>query len=247
MRGIRSLLQKSAPGKLTGSGKFACFRARSASTNRPVGPKLKGITKLLTKRVYSSVRPPSVAGWRGGAWRGKGGGLRRGKAVDAQVSRLAKASVAARKTSNMLKLTRLTFNALAYHGLVPVDAQRVVIDGSRGIGTAVDVVCTRGDHELVLVELKTGFGGDRTKSAGAFMQNPVVKARDSNVNRHFAQLAVTIHLFKQEEKTLAKLKSKGVDQVSGCVLYVDANVSEKFDLPSWWEKRGARILARISK
>tara|TARA_B100000767_G_scaffold18773_1_gene17231 strand:+ start:316 stop:1059 length:744 start_codon:yes stop_codon:yes gene_type:complete len=247
MRGIRSLLQKSAPGKLAGSGKFACFRARSASTNRPVGPKLKGITKLLTKRVYSSARPPSVAGWRGGAWQGQGGGLRRGKAVDAQVSRLAKASVAARKTSKMLKLTRLTFNALAYHGLVPVDAQRVVIDRSRGIGTAVDVVCTRGDHELVLVELKTGFGGDRTKSAGAFMQKPIVKAKDSNVNRHFAQLAVTIHLFKQEESTLAKLKSKGIDLVSGCILYVDGDLSEKFDLPSWWEKRGARIIARISK
>ena len=73
MRGIKSLIQKSAPGKLAGSGKFACFRARSVSTNRPVGPKLKGITKLLTKRVYSSVRPPSVGGWRGGAL---GGGAR---------------------------------------------------------------------------------------------------------------------------------------------------------------------------
>ena len=244
MRGIKSLIQKSAPGKLSRSGKFACFRARTAS-NRPTGPKLRGITKLLTKKLYSSATPPSTGSWRGGAWQGEGGGLRRGKAVDAQVSRLAKASEAMRKRSKMLKLTKLTFNALAYHSLVPIDAQRVVIDRARGIGTAVDVVCMRGAHELVLVELKTGFGGDRTQSAGTCMQTPLVKAKDSHINRHFAQLAVTMHLFNREAGTLAKLLAKGVDKVSGCVLYVDGDVSEKFELPQWWERRGERIVDRI--
>lgn len=245
MRGVRALLQKTAPGKLARSGKFACFRARTAS-NRPTGPKLRGITKLLTKRLYSSATPPSDGSWRGGAWQGAGGGLRRGKAVDAQVSRLAKGSEAMRKRSKMLKLTRLTFNALAYHGLVPVDAQRVVIDSDRGIGTAVDVVCMRGEAELVLVELKTGFGGDRTRHAGTFMQTPLVKARDSHINRHFAQLAVTMHLFNREKRTLAKLLAKGVDAVAGCVLYVDGDESEKFELPAWWARRGERIVERIS-
>ena len=183
MRGIRALIQKTAPGKLARSGKFACFRARTAS-NRPVGPKLRGITKLLTKKLYSNATPPSDGSWRGGAWQGAGGGLRRGKAVDAQVSRLAKGSEALRKRSKMLKLTRLTFNALAYHGLVPVDAQRVVVDLEHGIGTAIDVVCLRGAHELVLVELKTGFGGDRTRDAGTCMQKPLTKAKDCHINRH---------------------------------------------------------------
>ena len=244
MRGIRALIQKTAPGKLARTGKFACFRARTSS-NRPTGPKLRGITKLLTKKLYSSATPPSASSWRGGAWQGAGGGLRRGTAVDTQVSRLAKASEALRKRSKMLKLTRLTFNALAYHGLVPVDAQRVVIDAERGIGTAADVVCMRGDHELVLVELKTGFGGDRTQSAGTCFQKPLIKAKDSHINRHFAQLAVTLYLFKRETRTLARLLAKGVDEVSGCVLYVDGEVSEKFELPSWWERRGERIVERI--
>ena len=245
MRGIRALVQKTAPGKLARNGKFACFRART-STNRSTGPKLRGITKLLTQKLYSSATPPSDGSWRGGAWQGAGGGLRRGKAVDAQVSRLAKGSEALRKRSRMLKLTRLTFNALAYHGLVPVDAQRVVIDRERGIGTAVDVVCMRGEHQLVLVELKTGFGGDRTRDAGTCMQKPLAKAKDSHINRHFAQLAVTMHLFKRETRTLAKLLAKGVDKVSGCVLYVDGDVSEKFELPGWWERRGELIVDRIS-
>ena len=244
MRGIKTLIQKSAPGKLSRSGKFACYRARTSS-NRSTGPKLRGITKLLTKKLYSSATPPSTGSWRGGAWQGEGGGLRRGKAVDAQVSRLAKASEATRKRSKMLKLTKLTFNALAYHGLVPIDAQRVVIDKANGIGTAVDVVCMRGAHELVLVELKTGFGGDRTQSAGTCMQKPLAKAKDSHINRHFAQLAVTMHLFKRENLTLAKLLAKGIDKVSGCVLYVDGDVSEKFELPAWWERRAERIVDRI--
>ena len=244
VRGIRSLIQKTAPGKLARSGKFSCFRARTAS-NRPTGPKLRGITKLLAQKLYSSSTPPSSGSWRGSTWQGEGGGLRRGKAVDSQVSRLAKASAAMRKRSKMLKLTRLFFGALAYHGLVPVDGQRVVIDKANGIGTAADVVCTRGEHELVLVELKTGFGGDRTRSAGAFMKAPLSKAKDSHIHRHFAQLAVTLHLFNQEQSTLTKLRAKGIDAISACVLYVDGDLSEKFDLPSWWAKRGERIVDRI--
>jgi hypothetical protein len=245
VRGIRALLKRTAPGKLAKSGKFACFRARTDS-NRPTGPKLRGITKLLTKRLYSSATLPSTGSWRGGAWAGANGGLRRGRAVDAQVSRLANASALMRKHSRMLKLTKLCFNALAYHNLVPVGSQRVVIDRQRGIGTAADVVCTRGNHELVLVELKTGFGGDRTKGAGTCMQSPIPKAKDTHVNRHFAQLAVTLHLFRQEADTQAKLLAKGIDKVSGCVLYVDADLSELFALPVWWERRAARIVDRIT-
>lgn len=245
VRGIRSLIEKSAPGKLSRSGKFACFRARTEN-NRPTGPKLRGITKLLSKRIFSSATLPTVGTWRGGAWKGSNGGLRRGKAVDSQVSRLSKVSVAARKKSKMLKLTKLTFNALSYHGLVPIGSQRVVIDTRLRVGTAVDVVCTRGEHELVLVELKTGFGGDRSVGVGTKMQAPLHKAKDCNLHRHFSQLAVTLHLFEKETSTIAKLLSKKVDTVSACLLYVNGDVSEKFDLPQWWRKRGIQIVERIS-
>ena len=36
-------------------------------------------------------------------------------------------------------------------------------------------------------------------------------------------------LFKQEQETLAKLEAKGIDRVSGCVLYVDADLSVNED------------------
>ena len=245
VRGVRALLKATAPGKLAKAGKFACFRARTDS-NRPTGPKLRGITKLLASRLYSTATLPSSGSWRGSTWAGPKGGLRRGRAVDSQVARLSNSSATMRKHSKMLKLTRLFFNALHYHGLVPVGSQRVVIDRQRGIGTAADVVCTRGKHELVLVELKTGFGGDRTKGAGTCMQSPLKKTKDCHIHRHFAQLSVTMHLFKQEEQTVARLLAKGIDKVSGCVLYVDADLSELFTLPEWWERRGARIVDRIT-
>ena len=244
MRGVKALIKATAPGKLVKSGKFRFFRATTVS-NRPTGPKLRGITKLLTQKLFSSTEPPTQSSWRGGAWQGEGGGLRRGKAVDAQVTRLAVSSAQMRKHSRMLKLTRLFFGALTYHGLTPVGSQRVVIDRERGLGTAVDVICMRGKCELVLVELKTGFGGDRSRSGGTFMQAPIRKAKDCYVNRHFAQLAITMHLFNQEADTLAKLGAKGIDEVSGCVLYVDGDNSEKFELPNWWRKRGARLADRI--
>jgi len=103
MRGVRALIKRTMPGKLAGSGKFACFRKRT-DANRATGPKLRGITKLLTSRLHSSSTLPSKPSLRGGAWSGAGGGLRRGKAVDAQVSRLANASAVMRKHSKMLKI-----------------------------------------------------------------------------------------------------------------------------------------------
>ncbi len=246
VRGVRALLARTSPGKLSGSGKFKCYRARTDS-NRPTGPRLRGITKLLASRVHSSAELPSASGtWRGATWQGPNGGLRRGKAVDTQVSRLANASAATRKTAKMLKLTRLFFNALRYHHLVPVGAQRVVVDLRRRIGTAIDVVCTRGEHELVLVELKCGFSGARAESAGTRLQTPLHKAKDSALHRHFAQLATTLELFEREEETLALLAAKGIDTVSAVLLYVDDKATEKFELPAWWRKRGGKIVERLA-
>ena len=89
----------------------------------------------------------------------------------------------------------------------------------RGIGTAADVVCTRGEHELVLVELKTGYRGDRSAPvrnvAGVAikMNAPLTTARDSALHRHLAQLAATRALFLQEDATIRALKNKGVTRV----------------------------------
>ena len=245
-RGVRSLLEKTSPGKLV-RGKFAGFRMKSSS-GRATGKRLKGLTRLLDAKIYSKgALQFGASGWRGTAWQGEKGGLRRGRAVDAQVSRLANASEATRRKSKMLKFTRLAFDALRYHDLSPVGSQRVVLHDRKRLATAVDVVCSRGDEELVLVELKCGYCGDRKAPTlpKANLKAPLQKAADCALHRHFSQLAATLALFKREQGTLRALKGKGVTKVSGVLLYVDDAGSQKYELPDWWVRRGEKILDAI--
>ena len=245
-RGVRALLKNTAPGKFV-RGKYAGYRVKSAS-GRGTGVKLRGITKLLDTKLFSKGELQfGASGWRGDAWKGEKGGLRRGRAVDAQVSRLCNASEATRRKSKMLKFTRLAFAALKYHDLFPVGSQRVVLHDRKRLGTAVDVVCMRGEDELVLVELKCGFAGDRKAPTlpKANLKAPLQKAADCALHRHFAQLAATLALFKREKGTLRALKGKGVTTVGGVLLYIDDAGSQKFELPVWWARRGEKILDAI--
>lgn len=245
-RGVRSLLQKTSLGKLV-RGKFAGFRMKSSS-GRATGKRLQGLTRLLDAKIYSKgALQFGASGWRGKAWQGEKGGLRRGRAVDAQVSRLANASEATRRKSKMLKFTRLAFAALRYHDLVPIGSQRVVLHDRKRLATAVDVVCSRGKDELVLLELKTGYCGDRKAPTlpKANLKAPLQKAADCALHRHFSQLAATLALFKREKGTLRALKGKGVVNVSGVLLYVDDAGSQKYELPTWWARRGEKILDAI--
>ena len=246
-RGVKALIKNTAPGKFC-KGKFAGFRVKSA-TGRATGTKLRGITKLLDTKIYSKgAIQYGKSGWRGDAWKGEKGGLRRGKAVDAQVSRLCQASEATRRKSKMLKFTRLVFSALKYHDLAPVGSQRVVLHEGKRLGTAVDVLCTRGDDELVLVELKCGFAGDRATPTfpKGNLKGPLSKAVDCALHRHLAQLAATTALFEREVGTLRALKQRGVTKVGSVLLYVSDEGSEKHELPQWWRRRGLKILEAIA-
>lgn len=244
---VKSIVERTAPGKLQKVGTRCAFRAVSA-TGRVRGRRLSGITRRLDARVFSGAALPSfpTSGFRG---RGVFGGIRRGAAVDSQVSRLARLSARHRARARMLKLTRLTFDALTHHGLTPISSQRVVLDEARGIATAVDVVCVKG-AELVLVELKTGYSGSRTAQAcsgvPAWLRAPFATAKDCALHRHLAQLAATVALFDAERATAAALGEAGVEAVTAALLYVDDQGSELHALPDWWRRRGARLLGVLS-
>ena len=85
-----------------------------------------------------------------------------------------------------------------------------MLDASKGLGTAVDVVCTRGADELVLLELKCGFPGNRSDPAvpRAMMGAPLGKAVDCACTGTCAQLAATVALFKGEAGTLRALRPR---------------------------------------
>ena len=251
VRGLKSLLKKTAPGKLVRTRKYTAYRSINHN-GRAVGPNLRGIARLLSERTWSQGSHERVSdGRKGPAWKGPNGGQRRGKAVDAQVTRLAKMSASARQSASMMRMTKMTFVALEHHKLVPVDAQRVVVDAKRRLGTAIDIVCQRGNDELVLVELKAGYAGSRVAAAmlkgrKCQMKGPLAKAQDTVLHRHLAQLATTASLFRAEAGTMRALKTKKIAKVSAALLYVNENGSELHALPDWWTRKASKLVEFIT-
>ena len=258
VRGLKSLIAKTSPGKLVKARKYTCYRA-TTEAGRPRGAKLRGVARLLEAHVFSSGELPQQtdggpSGYAGGKfW--KGNGLRRGSAVDAQVSKLAKASANARRGARKLKLTNHVFDALAYHKLEPIEAQRVVLDERRGLATAIDIVCKNKERtdEIVIVELKTGYRGNRSapvigpRGAVLKMNAPLGTAHDCALHRHLSQLSATRELFVREAATMKALHVKGITRVVGMLLYVTPLASEVHALPAWWSKRGERLLDRLAE
>lgn len=251
-RGLKALLKKSSPAKLVGTGKFKGFvpLRQGAKTGR----KLRGLTKRLERKVWSSGVLPLIArtskGRAGGHWKGKQGGRTRGSKVDAQLTRLINAGPAAmKKQLHVYRLTKMVLSGLHERGLEPVMAQRCVISERHRIGTAADIVCfSKADNRVVLVELKCGFDSGRTAAAvhngkACNMKSPLSGASDCNVHRHLSQLAVTHHLFVKEQDTLQKLGDLGVErEVKGLLMYANDEGVEFFELGSWWVKRAGKVL-----
>lgn len=252
-RGLKQLLQKSAPGRFC-RGKIQGFRAVDAE-GKYEGPTLSGITKKLTERLYSKgeISMTGGGGWVPAAWRGADGGRRRGSAVDHQVSRLAAMGKQARQNASKYKFTSLAFAALEQAGLEPLMGQRVVISKQLGIATACDVVCYSKDRNaLVVVELKTGFAGDRTRAAvhqrkTQKMKSPCSTALDSTLHRHLAQLTATRHMLASETTLRAALKSKfEISTIEGALLYVCDADMQFHSLPDWWSRRGKALIAALA-
>lgn len=250
-RGLKAKLKSDQPSKFV-RGKFAHFRLLES------GAKLSGITKRLAEKLYSSGTLPQEAvhappGWQPQAWSGDGGGLRRGKAVDAQCTRLASMSDKFRRSSSTYKLTRFIFNALEQAGMEPLMGQRCVASATHRLGTACDLVAfNKKTKEVVVVELKCGFKANihlpaiNNKGKSLTMAAPCSTAADCILHRHMAQLAVTHHMLASEVGLLSDLKKMGVSGVSAALLYANDSSTSLYSLPEWWRKRGRTITRTIS-
>lgn len=247
-RGLKKFVKDSSKVKLGKHGGFKAYKAVDS------GRLFTGITKRLQEQLFSNgyidyhqnaserkTRP----GW-------KGNSFTRGRAVDAQVSRLASASKSKQKAATLI-YSRHVFSALERAGLEPVMGQRGVCDEALGLATACDLVCySEKDKQLVCVELKSGFHGDRKlaahdKGKPCMMAKPCMKAQDTTLNRHLAQLAATHSMLNNEPGVHASLAKFGVESIAGALLYVDDSATELHPLPVWWAKRGAAILKAIAK
>ena len=179
-RGLKALLKRTAPAKLTGRGKRKGYVLWSTASR----PKAAGVTRVLEKTFWSGGELQSVSKTsttRKFGWQGKNGGLRRGP-VDAQLERLINGGPKAAKSQrHIYKLTGIVLAALQQRGLEPVYAQRTVCAARKRLGTAVDLIAYQ-DETLVLVELKCGYDQGRTAPAlvdgqAASMRAPLTKVR----------------------------------------------------------------------
>ena len=254
-RGLKTFFQQTQSGRLT-KGSYKGYRAVDAH-GAFEGRTLRGITKLLANHLYSEGTLPdtstSSTEYKASAWRGVTGGLKRGRAVDAQVSRLAGASNALRNNASKFKLSRIAFGALEVAGIEPICGQRVVVDKRRTIATACDIIGFRkSDNSIVVVELKCGFSGTRTLPAllnnkQQKMSKPCAGADDCILNRHLAQLTVTAALLKNEASLVQNMRTKfGITKINAALLYACDRDSQLHDLPPWWEKRSDALLDRIA-
>ncbi len=248
-RGLKAMLQRTAPVKLAGRGPYRGFVDEQRC-------KYKGLTKLLAHRLWSDGTLPAMAthgAVRRTGWKGEGGGRRRGLAIDTQLS---KAINRGRRVAQkgQYTLTKYTLGLLSNHGLLPILAQRAVCDHRRRIATAIDILCYRAvTKELVVVELKCGHSGDRTAPAmknavACCMAPPIDKVKDTTLHRHFTQLAITRELFVSERGTLDNLQAMNLScKVEAALLYVDDEGCTYYDLPRWWMLRAPKLLAALAQ
>ena len=255
-RGLKSMLKKTAPAALVGTGKYKGFAV--LRQGKKTGRKLRGLTKRLEKKMWSSGVLPSIAkrsnGRAGGHWKGKQGGRQRGTKVDAQLTRLINAGPAEmKKALHVYRLTKMVLSGLASRGLEPVMAQRVVVSEMHRIGTAADIMAfDKKANQMVVVELKCGFDNGRKAAAvkggkSCKMGKPLGGASDCNVHRHLAQLAVTRELLSREKETLDRVGDLGLEkEVAGVLMYANDEGVEFFELTEWWVKRAANVLNAIA-
>ena len=255
-RGLKAALKKSAPAKLVGAGKRRGFEVLRQGKRTNV--KLKGLTKRLQRKVWSSGELPLIARSAdrrpGGHWGGPAGGRARGTKVDAQLTKLVNGGPSAMKNvTHCYRLTKMALSGLSQRGLEPVCAQRVVVSEKHRIGTAADIICySSKENRLVVVELKCGFDHGRLAAAEkngriCKMGTPLGRVADCNVHRHLAQLAVTWELLRRERSTLERVGELGVEQSPDAVLmYVNDEGVEFFELEEWWRNRAARVLNAIA-
>ena len=255
-RGLKAALKKSAPAALVGTGRYKGFAV--LRQNQKTGAKLRGLTKRLEKKVWSSGTLPSIAkrsnGRAGGHWAGKQGGRQRGAKVDAQLTRLINSGPAEmKKALHVYRLTKMVLSGLASKGLEPVLAQRAAISETHRIGTAADILAyDKKANQLVVVELKCGFDNGRTAAAvkagkTCKMGPPLGGASDCNVHRHLAQLAVTREMLFREKETLDRLGELGLErEVGGVLMYANDEGVEFYELNEWWVKRAGRVLNAIA-
>jgi len=160
--------------------------------------RLKGVTDLLRKHVFSAYRYRRRAGAPSSGVGSATAGRQRGSKVHAQIEVWSNGGAAALEArwgrssradgrDRVEPMTRRFIEWAALAGLEPLVAEFMLCDTECNIGSAVDLVMVNARGSLVLIEIKTGheaFGDHTTR----FAAGPLAGLTDSPLNQAYAQL-----------------------------------------------------------
>lgn len=246
---LRKFLKDRQPAALCGSRNTKQFRMLRLGV--PAGPPLRGITKLMERRLFCTTAAlPHAAthGFDPARW-AKTSGRARGARVDRQLTRVVNGERGARPS---YLLTQLVLGFLAEQGLRPVFCQRVVAAPEARLATAIDLLAyDAAEDALWVLELKCGYSGDREAAAQrggrpCTMQPPLGSATDNLFNRHMLQAVLGREMLVREPGFLAGLSGGfGVADVRAGVIYADGNAVQLVVPAQWWAARAGRALRAL--
>jgi hypothetical protein len=186
--------------------KTECFTTTvESSQGKPKLVRLKGLVPALRDHFFpdfvftgsrsGGVERAPIVGNAAETSKTKGtarAGMKRGKLVDATISKCVETS----QYTPKCRATRHIFAALKKMGLSPILTQVPAHGMSKGlrVGTAIDVVCVNEANGVVLVEVKTGYSNTWEKGTGP-MKKPLNSMSNCPQHQHMLQLALTSALF----------------------------------------------------
>ena len=255
MRGLKQFLRSTQRGRLTGGGRGRCFRRieEGSGPRARLGAPLSGLTKLIEQKLFSAGQLPYSAthGYDPGRWVGTSGRAR-GSAVDAQLTRVVNRGAPA--SSATFKLSQYVLAFLRQQKMAPVLCQRVVLNARLRVATAIDMLCYEAaTGSLWVVELKSGFAGDRNAPAvgprGACMlRGPLSRVSDCLHTRHALQAVLSRQLLVEEPELMDRLSTRfsiTPEDVKVGVLYVNGHSVDLVEPDKWWLRAANKSLTSL--
>ena len=244
-RGLKKTLKETVPAKFV-KGKWAHFEDKQ-------GRKLKGLHGALEERIWSGGALPSIARYgtvKRSGWKGKGGGRKRGAAVDKQLSAAVNRGKA-KPAKGQYTLTKYALAALQEHKLEPVCAQRAVCDSGppAGHGDRLPVLRrgaqpARGRRAQVRAHGRQEGGGAARRAGRSKMRDaagargrPHAQPAPGAAHGHARAVRAT------STRRSAKLQMLGLSaDVGGALLYVNDEATELYPLDDWWTKKAGKVM-----
>lgn len=158
-----------------------------------------GILSILNKNVYPSTRV------RGSVGSMEHSGIKHGSLVHSQIEQYVKLGAAGVDANAFDACAINAINWMNQNNLRPISSEYIVYSDVLEIATSIDLLVVNPESQILAVELKTGYSGNKKSENKTFMKPPFHNIKDSVVNRHWLQLLMSLWLFANTPEGRAPL------------------------------------------